>query len=186
MIDQSDGTATTGFEIHSLARTAGAALRKEREARGLSIGDVVQVLKFNPRQIEALETNNLAALPGGPAFVRGVVRSYARFLNINAEPLLQLLANDAQGLEPDVRPPDNMGTAMPRGGLRRLQPLVILAILLLLASGGLLGWYYMGLPLPTLFDRHHEPSVEAAASAASADKASVASTATKPSEAKPE
>jgi cytoskeleton protein RodZ len=47
-------------------------------------------LKFAPRQITALEEGNFAQLPE-MAFVRGFVRSYAKLLQLDAEPLLDAL-----------------------------------------------------------------------------------------------
>jgi cytoskeleton protein RodZ len=65
----------------------GRTLAAARMARGLSVEDVAQRLKFAPRQIEALETDNHAALPGA-AIVRGMIRGYARLLGLDAGPLL--------------------------------------------------------------------------------------------------
>lgn len=121
----------------------GLLLRKAREARGLSIDDVVQALKFSPRQVEALEADHLDSLPGS-VFVRGLVRSYARFLKLDPEPLVGLLADSAPALPPDVRPPENMGTAMPKGGVRQIPTLVALSILLLIAAAAMAGWYFFG------------------------------------------
>jgi hypothetical protein len=60
------------------------------EARGLSIADVVQVIRFSARQIEALERDDYASLPGATS-VRGLVRNYAKFLKLDAAPLLTQL-----------------------------------------------------------------------------------------------
>ena len=76
-----------------------AALASARQAAGLSIEEAARQLKFAPRQIEALEAGQLQRLPGG-TFVRGMVRSYARLLRVDAEPLLAQIA--AQ-----VPPPDD-------------------------------------------------------------------------------
>jgi cytoskeleton protein RodZ len=65
----------------------GAELARAREERGLSVSDVAQQLKFAARQLEALEQDRFEQLPGG-TFVRGMVRSYARLLKIDAEPLI--------------------------------------------------------------------------------------------------
>jgi cytoskeleton protein RodZ len=65
----------------------GRTLAAARMARGLSVEDVAQRLKFSPRQIEALETDNHAALPGA-SIVRGMIRGYARLLGLEADPLL--------------------------------------------------------------------------------------------------
>lgn len=69
----------------------GAELARAREERGLSVVDVAQQLKFAPRQLEALEQDRFEQLPGG-TFVRGMVRSYARLLKIEPEPLLERIS----------------------------------------------------------------------------------------------
>jgi cytoskeleton protein RodZ len=75
----------------AIAATPGAALARAREARGLSVSDVAMHLKFAPRQIDALEADDYGALPGG-TFVRGMVRTYARFLGLDAETLAREVA----------------------------------------------------------------------------------------------
>ncbi len=69
----------------------GAELARAREERGLAISDVAQQLKFAPRQLEALEQDRFEQLPGGTV-VRGMVRSYARLLKIEPEPLLERIS----------------------------------------------------------------------------------------------
>lgn len=69
----------------------GQELAAAREARGLALADVAQQLKFAPRQLEALEQEQFAALPGA-TFAKGMVRSYARLLKLDPEPLLQRVA----------------------------------------------------------------------------------------------
>ncbi|MBL8378224.1 MAG: helix-turn-helix domain-containing protein [Burkholderiales bacterium] len=74
--------------------SVGATLRSERERQGLSVADVAQRLKYAPRQIVAVETDDYAVLPG-LTFVRGFVRSYARFLGLAADPLIAQLESTA-------------------------------------------------------------------------------------------
>ena len=69
----------------------GQELAAAREARGLALADVAQQLKFAPRQLEALEQERFEALPGA-TFARGMVRSYARLLKLDPEPLLARIA----------------------------------------------------------------------------------------------
>jgi cytoskeleton protein RodZ len=69
----------------------GRELAAAREAQGLALADVAQQLKFAPRQLEALEQEHFAALPGA-TFAKGMVRSYARLLKLDAEPLLLRVA----------------------------------------------------------------------------------------------
>jgi cytoskeleton protein RodZ len=74
----------------------GAVLAKERKAQGLSLADVSRQLKLAIRQVEALEADNYAALPGA-TFVRGFVRNYARLLRLHPESLLQALEKTVPG-----------------------------------------------------------------------------------------
>ncbi len=57
-------------------------LAEARTALGMSVADVALHLKLTPRQVEAMEAGELQHLPG-PAFARGFVRNYARFLNLD-------------------------------------------------------------------------------------------------------
>ena len=79
----------------AMTESIGAGLKAAREARGLSISEVAQQLKFAPRQLEALEQERFDLLPGG-TFVRGMVRSYARLLKLESEPLLEAIAGRFQ------------------------------------------------------------------------------------------
>ena len=79
----------------------GAELKQAREARGLSVEDVAQSLKFAPRQIESLEAERFDRLPG-PTIARGMVRNYARLLKLEPEPMLERMA-------PRVAPAEDPG-----------------------------------------------------------------------------
>ncbi|KPK07529.1 MAG: hypothetical protein AMJ64_06415, partial [Betaproteobacteria bacterium SG8_39] len=68
----------------------GARLAQARSARGLTLEGVAQQLKFSPRQIAALEADRYDELPG-IAVVRGMVRGYARLVELDAAPLLESL-----------------------------------------------------------------------------------------------
>jgi cytoskeleton protein RodZ len=69
----------------------GEELARARAALGFSVKDVAQQLKFAPRQIEALEQGRFEELPAG-TFARGMVRAYARLLKLDAEPLVERIA----------------------------------------------------------------------------------------------
>ncbi|NNM69499.1 MAG: DUF4115 domain-containing protein [Gallionella sp.] len=68
----------------------GATLRERRVAMGLSVADVAAQIRLAPRQIEALESDDFGHLPELP-FVRGFVRSYAKLLQLDEQPLLATL-----------------------------------------------------------------------------------------------
>lgn len=70
--------------------SAGYVLRTAREKQGLSIEEVVAKIKLAPRQIIALEADDFKALPE-LAFIRGFVRSYAKLLQLEVQPLLDAL-----------------------------------------------------------------------------------------------
>ncbi len=68
----------------------GASLREARTRAGMSVADVAAQIRLSPRQIEALEAEEFQSLPELP-FLRGFVRSYAKLLQLDAEPLLSTL-----------------------------------------------------------------------------------------------
>lgn len=73
------------------AAGVGDELAGARAALGLSIADIAQQLKFAARQIEAMEQGRFEDLPSG-TFARGMVRSYARLLKLDAEQLVGRMA----------------------------------------------------------------------------------------------
>ena len=70
--------------------SVGQQLGLAREAKGLAVSDVAKALKLSPRQVEALEADNWLGLPC-TTIVRGFVRNYARFLGLDAKPLMDAL-----------------------------------------------------------------------------------------------
>ena len=76
--------------------TPGRTLAAARTERGMSISEVAQRLKFSLRHIEALESDRYDVLPTGP-FVRGMIRTYARLLGVDATPLLDALPRSGGG-----------------------------------------------------------------------------------------
>jgi cytoskeleton protein RodZ len=65
----------------------GRALAAARAERNLSLADVSQQIKYGARQIEAIEADDYSKLPG-ITFVRGMIRSYAKLVQIDPKPLL--------------------------------------------------------------------------------------------------
>ncbi|MCL4799113.1 MAG: DUF4115 domain-containing protein [Burkholderiales bacterium] len=118
--------------------TVGGILAAARAERGLSVSEVAQRLKFSPRQIEALEADRYESLPGAP-FVRGMVRSYAKLLGIDAAPLLGSLERKVIAGDVEMQPRD-MSVPFPaerRPGSRvyvLLSMLIVLAVAVVLAE----------------------------------------------------
>ena len=86
MTDSADVAAAA-----AAAAGVGEELANGRAALGLSIADIARQLKFAARQIEAMEQGRFEALPSG-TFARGMVRSYARLLKLDAEELVGRMA----------------------------------------------------------------------------------------------
>lgn len=76
----------------------GAQLAVQRQARGFTVEQVANQLNLAPRQIQALEADNYAALPG-IVIARGFVRAYAKLLKIDPEPLVSLMQGDVTPME---------------------------------------------------------------------------------------
>jgi cytoskeleton protein RodZ len=85
-IQQAEQTATQSSSLS--LQGVGRLLVEAREKSGLSVDEVASRLRLMPRQVLALESGDIDALPG-PAFVRGFLRNYAKLLQIDAEPLLE-------------------------------------------------------------------------------------------------
>ena len=76
----------------SAAISAGQNLKSAREAKNLDIDDICSYLRLSRRQVIALESDDFSALPE-PAITRGFIRNYARMLELDAEPLLEVYRN---------------------------------------------------------------------------------------------
>lgn len=70
----------------------GARLAQARQAKGLSLGDIARQLKLTVKQVEALERDDHASF-GSMVFVRGFLRGYAKFVQID-------IADDLGRMEP--------------------------------------------------------------------------------------
>ncbi|MDB5800274.1 MAG: helix-turn-helix protein [Rhodocyclales bacterium] len=118
--------------------TAWQMLREAREARGLTIIEVAQHLKLTPRQVEAMEAGDLAHLPG-PAFARGFVRNYARFLQLDPAHFNSVLDVVREVPQPFNTLPLGQMPGPARWRFSSLPALGVAAVLLALAVAG---WYY--------------------------------------------
>ena len=65
----------------------GRALAAARAELNLSIADVSQQIKYGIKQIAAIEADDYSKLPG-TTFVRGMIRSYAKLVQLDPQPLL--------------------------------------------------------------------------------------------------
>lgn len=122
----------------------GARLGWERERAAMTVNDVAARLRLHPKQVRAIENEDLAALPE-PAYVRGFVRSYARMLGIDAAPLLAEL--DLRSVPTSTSVVDGMTTHGDYSPVRAAaqesasQRLVIGLAVIGLVALGIIGWF---------------------------------------------
>lgn len=120
--------------------SVGQSLRAGRVSMGWSVEDVVSQIKLAPRQIYALEADDFESLPE-TAFVRGFVRSYAKVLQLDPQPLLDALPGaKVQQVKRDALQVD---APFPKESSERRQNmnLLIAAFMLALLIAGLAAWF---------------------------------------------
>jgi cytoskeletal protein RodZ len=66
----------------------GERFRAAREARGLSLSDVAEQIRIRSVYLGAIEDENWTAI-GAPVYTRGFLRTYARFLGLDPEEVVE-------------------------------------------------------------------------------------------------
>ena len=66
----------------------GSILKNARESQKLTVEDVASNLRLGIKKIKALEADDYSLI-ADPTLARALIRSYARFLKLNPEPLLE-------------------------------------------------------------------------------------------------
>lgn len=115
MTEEFEGSAAE--QQAEIRPSAGKVLAEARERLGLSVAEVARQLRLSSRQIEALEADDHASLPG-KTFLRGFLRNYAKLLRLEPEPLLALCQPDAHQAQPIAVPTSRIEF----GGKRGLMP----------------------------------------------------------------
>ena len=129
-----DVVADVAADIESPGRALGNA----RRGRKLEIARIANELRLTPTTIEALERDDYGHLPS-PVFVAGYIRTYARLLGLDPEPLIVSFRNlhpDAEAPPPRVRPRSQQ-TASAGRSLGWLLPVLILPLI----AGGAYYWW---------------------------------------------
>ncbi len=129
----------TGDSTHM---TAGDMLRQAREAHGLHIDMVAAALKVSTRKLEALEADDIDALPDA-MFARALAASVCRALRIDPAPVLAKLpgAQPAGLAQADRTISRTLRSAGPRSGPGSSgspsRALLVVVVLLLLGAAAL-------------------------------------------------
>ena len=117
-------------EQPSMNSDFGTVLSEARNAQNFTVDDISKHLKIPVHTLEAIEANDLDALPP-PTFTQGYIRVYAKFLEISEDAVLEMY-NAAV-------PHDNASDLKPRSNLpgeaSSQSPLVKLVTILLILAG---------------------------------------------------
>jgi len=130
----------------------GQELRREREARGISLAAITSATKISNRHLVALETNHFDVLPGG-VINKGIVRGYVRVVGLDEKAWLdrfmaayrqsgQLKDDDASWIAfaENVQKNRPLNTDRP---IMRLKWAGVAVLLVILAALGWFVWSYV-------------------------------------------
>jgi transcriptional regulator with XRE-family HTH domain len=78
----------------------GSALRRAREVRGLSLDEAARDTRLRVDQLDALEREDFDVLPG-EVYVRASLRTYASYLGIDPNKVVEVYARAAEEIEPE-------------------------------------------------------------------------------------
>jgi cytoskeleton protein RodZ len=119
--------------VNEATKGPGNLLRAEREALGVTVREVADTLNLSITIVQALEADDYKRLPG-TVFARGYIRAYARLLDLDPVPLLDLFPGQANGS--DAAP-----VAHDAGFAEwvRRRPGLVLSVIAIVVVGGLAG-----------------------------------------------
>lgn len=112
----------------------GERFRAAREARGLTLSEVAEQIRIRSVYLAAIEEENWPAI-GAPVYVRGFLRTYARFLGLDAEEAVATFNRQTAGAAPEAAATALEAPASRPSEPRRLLPFIwiasIVAVLLI-------------------------------------------------------
>jgi len=170
-----------------MSDTVGETLAAARRQQGITLTEAEVATRIRARRLEALEKDDWEALPN-PAYVKGYIISYAKYLGIDPAPLLERFRREV-GFTPvpeQVAPREQV--VAPRDQAHALPLRAVLAVVGVVAVGALVVWGIgraisgpdQPLPIP------NTPSESTATTAPAGDAApGVASTQTAPGTGEP-
>ncbi len=136
----SDGPVENGRDEFA-PRSPGARLRAAREARGLRLDAVAESLGLARELIVALEADDYGRL-GAPVYVRGYLRKYARFLELDGDELVTAYEEEASPHDPEVLA--HVAPALARRSVGRWLVMALATVVIVaLVFAGIWAWRYM-------------------------------------------
>jgi len=126
-----------------MATGIGETLRAARHQRGRTIADAAAATRVRESYLAALEEDDFAAL-GGDVYVKGFLRSYAKYLGLDPEPLLAAYRREHQEYDeaaaiaqtPVAPMRADRAPGVPLGALVAVGAVVLLGILFVLGLRG--------------------------------------------------
>ena len=88
----------TGPRTSPLQESVGRLLKRSREEKNLSLDEASRATKIKKEFLLAIEEEKFENLPG-PVFARGFIRSYAEYLMLEPQPLLEKVNRIIDGSE---------------------------------------------------------------------------------------
>jgi cytoskeletal protein RodZ len=137
-----------GAKFHAMP-SLGDEFRVAREARGLSLSDVAEQLHIRSAYLQAIEEEDWSAI-GAPVYVKGFLRTYARFLGLDPEHAIESFTAGAPAALAGKQawtPPAAVGLPRERRGPSIWAWLSGLAAIVLLAYVGY-GYYQLKMGPP--------------------------------------
>ena len=90
-------------------KITGQILKENRERKSISISEVAIATKINVKTLQAMEDGDVENLPP-KTFLRGFVRSYAGYLGLDIDPIMNTFQ-------------DEMGSTKPKATAQEPQPM---------------------------------------------------------------
>ena len=124
----------------------GERFRAAREQHGLSLSDVAEQIRIRSVYLAAIEEENWSAI-GAPVYVRGFIRTYARFVGLDPEDSVAAF-NERSGasVATDTSTGRSAAVATPAARDRGLSPLIWVASVVALALIALVVYLYFAPP----------------------------------------
>lgn len=119
----------------------GEEFRSAREARGLSVSDVAEQIHIRSVYLAAIENEEWTSI-GAPVYVRGFIRTYARFLALDGEAAVARFNDAVPAARPSSHAAPVAATARERSGP---SPWALLAGLVALVLVGYVIYEYVTL-----------------------------------------
>lgn len=127
----------------------GERFRAAREERGLSLSDVAEQIRIRSVYLAAIEEENWSAI-GAPVYIRGFIRTYARFLGLDSAEAVSRFNDEMGGpvAGAQTAPAGSRagGIAIAPSENRGLSPLIWIASLVALALIAFVVYLYFSPP----------------------------------------